>query len=85
MNYTKELQKFVTSQYIYSGTRIALAIVIPSIILAYFGILKEFFLFPLGTSFVGLADMAGPFIRRRYAMLLSIVSFFAVAVIASVL
>lgn len=85
MNYTKELQKFVTSQYIYSGTRIALAIVIPSIILAYFGILKEFFLFPLGTSFVGLADMAGPFIRRRNAMLLSIVSFFAVAVIASVL
>lgn len=85
MNYRSEIQKFITSQHIYSGTRVALAIVIPSIILAYFGILKEYFLFPLGTSFVGLTDMSGPFIRRRNALLLAVVSFFFVTVIASVL
>lgn len=85
MNYRSEIQKFITSQHIYSGTRIALAIVIPSIILAYFGMLKEYFLFPLGTSFVGLTDMSGPFIRRRNSLILAVVSFFFITVIASFL
>ncbi len=85
MNYTTELKKFVTSQYIYSGVRIALAVVIPSIILAYFGLLKEYFLFPLGTSFVGLTDQPGPFIRRRNSLLTAVFSFFMVACIASFL
>jgi uncharacterized membrane protein YccC len=85
LNYASELKRFVTSQYIYSGTRIALAIVIPSIVLAYFGLLKEYFLFPLGTSFVGLTDMSGPFIRRRNALILSVFSFLFVAAVASLL
>ncbi|SHK44408.1 FUSC family protein [Epilithonimonas mollis] len=85
MNYSSELKKFLTSQYIYSGVRIALAIVIPSIILAQLGLLKEFFLFPLGTSFVGLTDQQGPFIRRRNTLLLSVVTFFLIALIASLL
>ncbi|MCD9855033.1 FUSC family protein [Epilithonimonas sp. JDS] len=83
MNYSSELKKFLTSQYIYSGARIALAIVIPSIILAQFGLLKEYFLFPLGTSFVGLTDQQGPFIRRRNTLILSIFSFFIIALFAS--
>ncbi len=85
MNYSSELKKFLTSQYIYSGARIALAIVIPSIILAQFGLLKEFFLFPLGTSFVGLTDQPGPFIRRRNTLLLSVFSFSFIALLASLL
>lgn len=85
MNYRAELRKFVTSQYIYSGVRIALAIVIPAIILAQVGLLKQWFLFPLGTSFVGLTDMPGPFIRRRNTLILAIVSFIFVAVTASLL
>ncbi|HBR11776.1 MAG TPA: FUSC family protein [Chryseobacterium sp.] len=83
MNYSSELKKFLTSQYIYSGARIALAIVIPSIILAQFGLLKEFFLFPLGTSFVGLTDQPGPFIRRRNTLVLSVITFSLIALIAS--
>jgi len=83
MNYTSELKKFVTSQYIYSGVRIALAIVIPGIILAYFGLLKEYFLFPLGTSFVGLTDQPGPFIRRRNTLITAVISFFIVACVAT--
>lgn len=85
MNYATELKKFATSQYIFSAVRITLAIVVPSIILAYFGILKEFFLFPLATSFIGLTDQPGPFIRRRNALLLAIISFTLVGIIASVL
>lgn len=85
LNYTAELKKFVTSQYIYSGIRIALAIVVPAVIFAHFGILKQFFLFPLGTSFVGLTDMPGPFVRRRNALIFAVLSFTFVAAVASVL
>ncbi len=85
MNYATEFKKFATSQYIFSAVRITLAIVMPSIILAHFGLLKEYFLFPLATSFIGLTDQPGPFIRRRNALLLAIVSFTLVGVIASLL
>lgn len=85
MNYANELKKFATSQYIYSAVRVTLSIVIPSIILAHFGLLKDFFLFPLATSFVGLTDQPGPFVRRRNSLLLAVLSFFIVAVVASLL
>lgn len=83
MNYSAELKKFVTSQYVYSAIRITLATVLPCLVLAHFGILKEYFLFPLGTSFVALTDQPGPFIRRRNALAFAIVCFVFVALIAS--
>lgn len=83
MNYSSELKKFVTSQYVYSAIRITLATVIPCLVLAHFGILKEYFLFPLGTSFVALTDQPGPFIRRRNALAFAIFCFTVVALIAS--
>lgn len=83
--YTRKLKKFITSQYIYAGIRMALAIVIPSIILAYFGLLKEFFLFPLGTAFIGFTDSVGPFIRRRNALIMVVVCFFFATLFASFL
>ena len=83
MNYSAELKKFVTSQYVYSAIRITLATVLPCLVLAHFGILKEYFLFPLGTSFVALTDQPGPFIRRRNALTFAIFCFVYVATIAS--
>jgi len=83
MNYSSELKKFVTSQYVYSAIRITLATVVPCLVLAHFGILKEYFLFPLGTSFVALTDQPGPFIRRRNALAFAIFCFVVVALIAS--
>ncbi|WP_124643053.1 MULTISPECIES: FUSC family protein [Amniculibacterium] len=85
MNYSSELKKFMTSQYISSAVRISLAIAIPSIVLAYFGVLKEYFLFPLATSFVGLTDMPGPYIRRRNTLILTIISFMFVIGVAGFL
>lgn len=85
MNYTSELKKFVTSQYIYSGVRIALAVVIPSIILAYLGVLKQFFLFPLGTIFLALTDMPGPFHRRRNSLILALFFYFSISLVAGLL
>lgn len=84
MNYKAELQKFLFSQYLYAGTRMALAIVIPSLILAYFGLLKDYFLFPLATSFIGFADQPGPFIRRRNSLILAVVAFSVAALFAAI-
>ena len=83
MNYSSELKKIVTSQYVYSSIRITLATVIPCLVLSYFGLLKEYFLFPLGTSFVALTDQPGPFIRRRNSLAFAIFCFVIVALIAS--
>lgn len=81
--YTSELKKFVTSQYVFAGVRMTLAIVLPSIILAYFGLLREYFLFPLGTAFIGFTDFAGAFIRRRNALILVVVCFFFAALVGT--
>lgn len=85
MNYQSEFKKFVTSQALFSGMRVALAVVVPSIILAYFGLLQEYFLFPLATSFVGLTDQVGPYLRRRNTLILAIISFIGVSVVSSLL
>lgn len=83
MNYSSELKKFVTSQYVYSSIRITLSIVLPCLVLAHFDVLQEYFLFPLGTSFVALTDQPGPFIRRRNALIFAIFCFIFIALIAS--
>lgn len=83
MSYTSDFKKFVTSQYIYAGVRVTLAAVLPSIIMAYFGVLKEFFLFPLATLLIGLTDLPGSIIRRRNSLIFAAICFFFVAVIAS--
>ncbi|KQR93446.1 hypothetical protein ASG01_09690 [Chryseobacterium sp. Leaf180] len=83
MNYSSELKKFVTSQYVYSSIRITLATVLPCLVLAHFGLLKEYFLFPLGTSFVALTDQPGPFIRRRNSLTFAIFCFVFVSLIAT--
>ncbi|MBO6186020.1 MAG: FUSC family protein [Chryseobacterium sp.] len=83
MNYSSELKKIITSQYVYSSIRITLATVIPCLVLSYFGLLKDYFLFPLGTSFVALTDQPGPFIRRRNSLTFAIFCFVVVALIAS--
>ena len=60
-----------------------MATVIPCLVLSYFGLLKDYFLFPLGTSFVALTDQPGPFIRRRNSLTFAIFCFVVVALIAS--
>ncbi|CAA7195822.1 FUSC family protein [Chryseobacterium potabilaquae] len=82
-NYSAEFKKFITSQYVYSAIRITLATVLPCLVLAHFGLLKEYFLFPLGTAFVALTDQPGPFIRRRNALAFAIICFILIALIAS--
>lgn len=76
-----DLKKFMTSQYIYYGIRMTFSVVLPCIILAYFGMLKEYFAFPLGTLMAINVDQPGPFVRRRNTFILTILSFFFISLI----
>lgn len=78
MNYATELRKFATSQYIFSAVRITLAIVVPSIILAYFGCWKRIFSFSARQyKFCRTYRSAPTFIRRRNALVFAIICFFS--------
>jgi len=78
MDYTSEARKLLTGQYIYAAVRLAVAVIVPCVLLSYFGLLREYFAFPLGVSFLGIIDQPGPFFRRRNTLLLGLVSFFLV-------
>ncbi|WP_392437826.1 FUSC family membrane protein [Cruoricaptor ignavus] len=84
LNYQSEFRKFLTSQYLYSGVRIAFAVLVPAIFLYQVGLLKAWFLFPLATSFVANVDQPGPFIRRRNMLIMAIFCFAIVASITTV-
>lgn len=65
----------MTSQYIYYGLRMTFAVVVPCIIMAYYGVLAEYFAFPLGTMLMTNMDQPGPFVRRRNTFIIGIVCF----------
>jgi len=79
MNRIAELKKFTTSHHMYYGLRMTFAVVLPCIILAYLGILKEYFMFPFATLMMTTMDQPGSFIRRRNTFILAIISFFVVS------
>ncbi|MCT3922307.1 FUSC family protein [Elizabethkingia anophelis] len=79
MNRIAELKKFMTSQYIYYGLRMTFAVVVPCIIMAYYGVLAEYFAFPLGTMLMTNMDQPGPFVRRRNTFIIGIICFFIVS------
>ncbi|WP_018676168.1 FUSC family protein [Riemerella columbina] len=84
-NYATELKKFFSDHHTFAGIRISLAILVPSLLFTYFGVFKDFFLFPLGTSFIAFVDQPGPYIRRRNTLIGAVISFFLVTTIASLL
>jgi len=79
MNRIAELKKFTTSHHMFYGLRMTFAVVVPCIILAYLGILKEYFMFPFATLMMTTMDQPGSFIRRRNTFILAIISFFVVS------
>lgn len=78
MNYIAEIKKFINSHFIYAGFRNALAVIIPSILLVYFGKFEDYFLFPLGTIIIAYADVTGAYREKRKSFLkISVLYFFA--------
>jgi uncharacterized membrane protein (TIGR01666 family) len=85
MNYLDEFKKFLSSHSLSTGVRLTLGAVIPSLIFQHYGILTTMIAFPLGTLLIGSTDNPGPFHRRRNALMIAIVTCFAVACITGFL
>ena len=65
------VKNFVFSQYFGDGLRITFGVVVPSLILAQFDLLKIGISFSLGAVCTSIADTPGPIIHRRNAMFLT--------------
>lgn len=70
-DYIKEIQRFTTSQYWSSGIRITAGVMVPMMIMGYYGLLSEGIPFLLGALFVGIVDSPGPIHHRRNGMLVA--------------
>lgn len=67
-----EVKGFVLSQYFGDGLRITFGVVLPSLILAQFDLLKIGITFSLGAVCASIADSPGPISHRRNGMFLTI-------------
>ncbi len=73
LDYSRELRKFITSQYLFSGVRITAGVIIPAIILNRFGLLQTMIALPLGALCVSLTDSPGPEHHRRNSLIASLI------------
>ncbi|MCE6989398.1 FUSC family membrane protein [Dyadobacter sp. CY323] len=85
MNYLDEFKKFISSHYLFTGVRLTLGAIIPSLIFYHYGILGEMIAFPLGTLLLGGIDNPGPYHRRRNSLLIAILTCFVVACVTGFL
>jgi len=83
MDYAKEFRKFITSQYLYSGVRLTVAILLPAIVLYQLGLLQNYMAIPMGALCVGLTDNPGPAHHRRNSLLASALINFAVFILTA--
>lgn len=67
-----EVKGFVLSQYFGDGLRITFGVVLPSLVLAQFDLLKIGISFSLGAVCASIADSPGPISHRRNGMFLTI-------------
>jgi uncharacterized membrane protein YccC len=70
-DYLREIQRFTTSQYWSSGLRITAGVLVPMLVLGYYGWLTEGIPFLLGALFVGIIDSPGPIHHRRNGMFIA--------------
>jgi uncharacterized membrane protein (TIGR01666 family) len=85
MNYLDEFRKFISSHYLFTGVRLTLGTIIPSVIFYHYGMLSEMIAFPLGTLLIGATDNPGPYHRRRNSLLIAILTCFVVACVTGFL
>lgn len=81
MNYQLTFKKIFSSQYLFTGIRIAASALIPALVLFHFDSLAQMSAIPLGALVVGSTDSPGPFLHRRNTILASIGFNFLVVVI----
>lgn len=70
MSKAREIQNFFYGQYFADGIRISLGILVPPLVLSYFGNLQMGVTVSIGALVIGLSDMPGPASHRRNGMLI---------------
>ncbi|RKR83859.1 putative membrane protein (TIGR01666 family) [Mucilaginibacter gracilis] len=78
--HTREIQSFFFSQYFSDGLRISLGVLLPSLVLAQFGLLATGLTLSLGALCVSGADNPGPVMHKRNGMLICSAFMFIVAI-----
>ncbi len=82
---TKEIRKFLFSQYFSDGLRITFGVLLPSLIFAQMGDLETGITISLGAITTSIPDNAGPVIHKRNAMLACIAFMLMVAFITGMI
>ncbi len=71
-DYFREIRKFTTSQYWYTGLRITAGVMLPTSVLEHYGLLTEGMPFLWGALFVAIIDAPGPIRHRRNGLLAAV-------------
>jgi uncharacterized membrane protein YccC len=71
-DYFREIRKFTTSQYWYTGLRITAGVMLPTLVLERYGWLTEGMPFLWGALFVAITDAPGPIHHRRNGLLAAV-------------
>ena len=69
MDYIKEYRRFINSHYLADGIRITAGVLLPSLILGYFGHLSTGIFLSLGAVCASITDNPGPIHHRRNGLL----------------
>lgn len=77
----RNIQDFLLSTYFADGLRITIGVLLPSLILAQFGMLKYGMTLSLGALCVSVVDSPGPMVHRRNAMLITALLIFAFSIL----
>lgn len=67
----RNIQDFLLSTYFADGLRITIGVLLPSLILAQFGLLQYGMTLSLGALCISVVDTPGPIVHRRNAMLIT--------------
>ncbi|MBC7418785.1 MAG: FUSC family protein, partial [Pedobacter sp.] len=74
-----DTRNFLKSTYFADGLRITMGVLLPSLVMAQFGLLKIGITLSLGALCVSIVDSPGPIVHRRNAMIITSVLIFLCA------
>jgi uncharacterized membrane protein (TIGR01666 family) len=81
VDYIKEYKSFINSYYLGEGLRITAGVVLPAVVLGYFGYLNIGTVVSLGAICVSMTDIPGPIHHRSNGMQASIIVIFIMSVL----
>lgn len=71
-SYTVSLKQFISGQHVSTGLRITVCVLLPAVVLGYYGLLATMMAIPLGALFIALTDQPGPLHHRINGMIAGI-------------